>query len=184
MWPDDPALVFTPNLRRVLTLCWAAIGAAVGLVVTRAGEFPDTVPAFVSPIDGSPTVWAPGVLPIVMRVPLMGAGLLLVVSALVYGSTLPAGWLAFFRWLAIALTVKTCLETISLAIVGTPAANTLELPLHVLTLLVVMSFVLYAVNVWWRGRLTMMPSVGRRAWLPIGIGLALWMTCAMLPSFY
>ena len=184
MWPGDAAPVAPPNLRRSLTLCWAAIGAAVGLVVTRAGAFPESVPAYVSPIDGSPTAWAPGLLPIVMRVPLMGAGLLLVVSALVHGAALSVGWVAFFRWLAIALTVKTCLETVSLAMVGLPVAGALELPLHALTLVVVLSFVIYAGVAWRRGRLANPPVVTGRAWVAVGIGLAVWMICAMLPSFY
>jgi hypothetical protein len=160
------------------------MGAAIGLVLTRAGQFPESVPAMVSPLDGSPTTWAPGVLPIVMRVPLMGAGLLLAVSGIVHGATLAGEWIPFFRWLAIALTVKTCLETVSVAIVGTPAANTLELPLHLLTLLVVALFVIYAFHTWRNGRLTTIPTVAGRAWLAIGLGLAVWLTCAMLPSFY
>ena len=174
----------THRLSRLLTLCWAAIGAAVGLVVTRAGEFPDRVPAYVSPLDGSPTSWAPGVLPMVVRVPLMGAGLLLAVSALAHGAPITRGWIAFFSWFAIALTLKTCLETVSIVIAGTSAGETLEFPLHVATLTVVLSFVVYAVDAWRRGRLTMMPAVTGRGWLAIGIGLAVWIICAMLPSFY
>ena len=174
----------TRRLSRLLRLCWAAIGAALGLVLLRAGELPDRVPAYVSPLDGSPTAWAPGVLPIVIRVPLMGAGLLLVVSALALGAPLRGGWSTFFGWLAIALTVKTCLETISLAVVGTSVGETVEFPLHVLTLLVVTSFVIYALDAWRRGRLITMPSITGLAWLPIVIGLAIWMICALLPSFY
>jgi len=184
MWSANESNPSAPALRRTLTLCWAAIGAAIGLVLTRTGQFPESVPAMVSPVDGSPTTWAPGVLPIVMRVPLMGAGLLLAVSAMVHGATLTGEWVAFFRWLAIALTVKTSLETISMAIVGTRAANTLELPLHLLTLLVVASFVCYAFLTWRKGGLTTPPTVAGRAWFAIGFGVAVWLTCAMLPSFY
>ena len=169
---------------RTLTFCWAALGAALGLVMTRAGDFPESVPAYVSPLDGSGTHWVPSTLPLVTRIPLMGVGQLLAVSALAQGATSP-GWLSFFRWLAIAITVKTWLETLSLAIVGTAANDTLGQPLHLLTVLIVAMFVVYAIVAWRRGRLTAVPDIkGRARWLGVGIGIALWLACAMLPSFY
>ena len=173
------------RLSRVLTWCWAAIGAAIGLVVTRAGHFPDSVPTYVSALDGSPTAWAPGVLPIVVRVPLMGAGQLLVVSSLAYGALLSVGWLEFFGWLAIAITAKTGVETMSLVIVGTSAEHAFALALHVLTLMIVAAFLVYAAFSWRRGRLAAPPTIpGSRAWLGVGCGIALWLTCAMLPALY
>lgn len=181
----DQPLVGTRRLARTLTLCWAAIGAAIGLVVTRAGQFPDSVPTFVSPLDGSPTSWAPSVFPIVARVPAMGAAQLLVVSSLAYGATLSGGWLRFFSWMAIAITAKTWLETISLVIVGTPAETTLALPLHLLTLGIVAAFVAYALQAWRRGHLKMTPeNAGSRVWVGVGVGIALWLACAMLPALY
>jgi hypothetical protein len=173
------------RLSRVLTWCWAAIGAAIGLVVTRAGQFPDSVPTYVSALDGSATAWAPAVLPIVVRVPVMGAGQLLVVSSLVYGSLLSVGWLQFFGWMAIAITTKTWLETISLVITGTTVEAALALPLHVLTLLIVVAFVLYALVSWRRGRLAATPTnAGSRVWAGVGCGIALWLACALLPVLY
>ena len=173
------------RLSRTLTLCWAAVGAAIGLVVTRAGQFPESVPTYVSALDGSPTSWGPGVLPIVARVPVMGAGQLLVVSSLAYGGWLSAGWLQFFGWLAIAITAKTCVETISLVITGTRAENTFALALHVLTLTIVAAFLVYALLAWRRGRLGATPTiVGSRVWLGVGAGIALWLVCAMLPALY
>ena len=174
-----------PRLTRTLTLCWAAVGAAIGLVVTRVGQFPESVPTYVSPLDGSPTSWGPGVFPIVARVPLMGAGQLLVVSSLVYGALLSAGWLQFFGWLAIAITAKTCVETISLVIVGTPGETAVALPLHALTLMIVAAFVVYALVSWRRGWLAVPPQIaGARVWLGVGFGIALWLVCAMLPALY
>ena len=173
------------RLSRTLTFCWAATGAAIGLVVTRLGQFPESVPTYVSPLDGSPTGWAPGVLPIVARVPLMGAGQLLVVSSLAYGAFLSAGWLEFFGWLAIAITAKTWAETVSLVIVGTDAESAAALPLHVLTLVIVAAFLGYALISWRRGRLAAPPTiVGSRVWVGVGTGIALWLACAMLPALY
>ena len=173
------------RLSRTLTFCWAAVGAAIGLVVTRAGQFPESVPTYVSPLDGSPTSWAPAALPIVARVPVMGAGQLLVVSSLAYGGFLSVGWLQFFGWLAIAITAKTCVETISLAITGTPAENAFGLALHVLTLTIVATFLVYALIAWRRGRLAAPPQIaGPRVWLGVGCGIALWLACAMLPALY
>ena len=173
------------RLSRILTFCWAAVGAAIGLVVTRVGQFPESVPTYVSPLDGSATSWGPGVFPIVARVPVMGAGQLLVVSSLVYGALLSVGWLQFFGWLAIAITAKTCVETISLVIVGTPGENAVALPLHVLTLMIVAAFVAYALVSWRRGWLAVPPQVaGPRVWLGVGCGIALWLVCAMLPALY
>ena len=173
------------RLTRVLTFCWAALGAAIGLVITRAGQFPESVPTYVSPIDGSATSWGPGVLPIVARVPLMGAGQLLVVSSLVYGGILSAGWLEFFGWLAVAITAKTWVETLSMLIVGTSVESALALALHVLTLTIVAAFLVYGLVSWRRGRLAAPPTVvGSRVWFGVGFGIALWLVCAMLPALY
>ena len=166
---------------RVLTACWSAIGMALGLLVIRINELPDTVPVFVS-LLGTPTRWEPTSFATVARVPLMGAGQLLAVTALVYGSMAAPRWLRFFYWMAVAITVKTVVESVMLAGTGTSWGEATALGLHIFTILTVAIFVIYAVASWRRGLLANVPDLpGAAARVTVGLGLALWLACATIP---
>ena len=165
----------------MLTACWTAIGMALGLLLIRLGELPATVPVFVS-LLGTPTRWEPTSVATVARVPLMGAGQLLAVTALVYGSTASPGWVRFFHWMAVAITVKTVLESIMLAGTGASWGETTALGLQVLTILTVATFVVYAVASWQRGLLAGVPDLpGAAARVTVALGIALWLACATVP---
>ena len=164
-----------------LTACWTAIGMALGLLLIRLSELPATVPVFVS-LLGTPTRWEPTTFATVARVPLMGAGQLLAVTALVYGSTASPRWLRFFQWMAVAITVKTVLESIMLAGTGTWWGEATALGLQVLTVLTVATFVVYAVASWQRGLLAGVPDLpGTAARITVGLGLAIWLAFATVP---
>lgn len=166
---------------RLLTACWTAIGMALGLLVIRLDQLPATVPVFVS-LLGTPTRWEPTTFATVARVPLMGAGQLLAVTALAYGSTASPRWLRFFHWMAVAITVKTVLESIMLASTGTSWGEATALGLQVLTILTVATFVIYAVVSWRQGLLADVPDLpGASARVTVGLGLALWLACATIP---
>ena len=154
---------------------------ALGLLLIRLQDLPDRVPVFVS-LLGTPTRWEPASLATVARVPLMGAGQLLAVTALVYGSAASPRWLDFFHWMAVAITVKTVLESVMLAGTGAAWGEATALSLHVLTILTVAAFVIYAVASWRRGLLADVPDLpGAAARVTVGIGLALWLACATIP---
>ena len=166
---------------RLLTACWTAIGMALGLLVIRLDELPATVPVFVS-LTGAPTRWEPTSFATVARVPLMGAGQLLAVTALIYGSMASPRWLRFFYWMALAITVKTVVESVMLAGTGTSWGESTALGLHVFTILTVVAFVIYAVASWRRGLLADVPDLpGAAARVTVGLGLALWLACATIP---
>lgn len=166
---------------RVLTACWSAIGMTLGLLVIRLDELPATVPVFVS-LLGTPTRWEPTSFATVARVPLMGAGQLLAVTALVYGSTASPRWLRFFHWMAVAITVKTVIESLMLAGTGTSWGEATSLGLQVLAILTVATFVIYAVVSWQRGLLADVPDLpGAAARVTVALGIAMWLAFATVP---
>lgn len=166
---------------RVLTACWTAIGIVLGLVLTRLDDLPATVPVFVS-LLGTPTRWEPTSFATVARVPLMGAGQLLAVTALVYGSTASPRWVRFFQWMAVAIAAKTVIESVMLAGTGTSWGEATSLGLQVLTILTVAAFVIYAVASWRRGLFSDVPDLpGAAARVTVALGIALWLACATIP---
>ena len=160
------------------------IGVSLIVAFARYGEMPDAVPAFVS-LTGEPTAWMSKSVLAVARVPLMGAGQLLAVTALdrfrTASSALTTGWPRFFRALAIAIAAKTLVESVAIGATGTTWGDALTLPLQVVTILIVLAFIVYAVRLWRTGLLEAMPSVApRTAYVQLAIGVALWFALAFV----
>jgi len=158
----------------VFTACWTAIAAALGLLLIRLPNMPESVPVFVT-ILGTPTSWAPTSFATVARVPLMGAGQLLAVTGLARGSAASARWTRFFNWMAIAIAGKTVLESVMLAGTGTAWGDMTLGALQGLALLTVGAFVIYALVSWRRGLFSEVPAlVSLSARLAVVLGVAVW----------
>ena len=158
----------------------------VSLIVAfaRYGAMPEAVPAFVS-LSGEPTAWMPKSLLAVGRVPLMGAGQLLAVTALDRfrtASPSTTAWPRFFRGLAIAVAAKTLLESVAISGTGTAWGHAMTLPLQAATISVVLAFIVYAARLWRAGLLEAMPTVAPRVmYVQLAIGVALWLALALAP---
>lgn len=157
---------------------------ALGLLLIRFNDLPASVPVFVS-LLGTPTAWAPTSFVMVARIPLMGAGQLMAVTAMRYGSAATPAWRDFFQWMAAAIAAKTVLESVMLAGTGTRWGHAADGWLHALTILIVAAFIAFAVMSWHKGALRQVPALaGTPARLAVAAGIALWFAFATIPYWW
>ena len=174
------------DVKVVFAGCWATVGLALGILLVRLNDLPDSVPVFVTPL-GLPTMWAPTSVPMVTRIALMGAGQLGAVTGLAHGigEGRHPGWARLLKLMAIAIAAKTLVESVTLAATGTPWGDMTSPVLNVAIIAIVAAFLLSAGLMWRRGLLRDVPEVkSARIRAAIVFSIAVWLACATLPYWW
>lgn len=179
-------MMFTKRSRGVFAGCWATICLALGILLIRLNDLPESVPVFVTPM-GTPTMWAPTSIPMVTRIALMGAGQLGAVTGLAYGSRGGGhpGWARFFELMAVAIAAKTLVESVIVAGTGTAWGETTSPVLNALNIAIVVAFLLAAGLMWRRGSLKGVPGI--KSWGTLAIivfSVGVWFAFATIPYWW
>jgi len=165
-----------------MTFAWLCVGLGALLLATRYAEMPENIPVYRSPV-GTAEVSRKSAA-VVYRIAIMGIGQLGAATAMLLHSFRAdnPGWSSFWSYASLAAGVKTLVECVHYAALGSGLLEMPDLAWIGVALFPVFVFLALAAQLWRRGRFEHATHLSRTTRITVAISILLWFGFAILPT--